>query len=459
MYKISKYYVLLIFIVITHGCTSVHRIGEHQLEDDRSSYYPLAVIGSSQSPEITADSSFDSNVAGTGTRACADIVTHGPEGALVAAVACIPLMIFDVVALSVETSLDDTADAAMKKKTDSMITRLKTAVGNNVLVENTMNVLEARKANASIANITLPDTNNAVEDEDYSNLEEQLNEQLKKLNAKGYKKALVTNLVLVKVEERQYISKENFMLYCLQIRASGTLFDTETGEKVSSYSPGMEQCLDLESWRKDNNMEYSIDKMYEYLSSDILEELLFVHYARELENNEILIKPVNPELIIDEEYFVDFKPMVRGEHSTLVNTLRITEINSTPTFIWEEIKIPGATDIKYDFRINIGRSSILHTRKSHVPFSDKVIPVSRYVKSSDFFYYKGGLDETSHKPDKDLEPCNWYFWSVKAKYTLNGYPRSTRWSAYWNSSFPIRTKESNDDPECWNRAVDWGPIN
>ena len=459
MYKLLRHSVLLISIMITNGCVPAHRISEHQLENERSSYYPLAVISSSQLPEIYSDSSFDSNVAGTGTRVCGELATSGSGGAIAAAFACIPLMIFDVVAISVETTMDDTADAALKEKSNSMITRLKAAVGNNVLHENTMNVLEARNANASAVNIVLPDTKNAVDDEDYSNLGEQLNEQLKKLTAKGYKKALITNLVLVKVEEREYISKENFMLYCLQVRVNGTLFDTETGDKISSHNPGMEQCLKLENWRKDNNMEITVKKMYEYISSEILEELLFVHYTRELDDSEVQIKPVNPILIIDEDYFLDFKPMTLGEHSTRVNTLRITKIDSTPTFKWEEVKIPGATDIKYDFRINVGRSSILRSRKSHVPFSDEVIPVSRYVKSSDFFYYKGDLDIPSHKPDKTLEPCNWYFWSVKAKYNLNGYPRSTRWSTYWNSSFPIRTKESADNPECWNKKVDWGPIN
>jgi len=438
---------------------SAHRISEHQLEDDRSSYYPLAVIGSSQEPQVSADSSFDSNVAGTGTRVCGDLATSGSEGPIVAAFACIPLIIFDVVAASVENTMDDTADAAMKEKANSMISRLQTAVSNNHLLENTMNVLKTRQANASVVDIDLPDRRNAIDEEDYSILDNQLNEQLKILDTKGYNKALLTNLVLVRVKEREYISKENFELYCLQIRVSGTLFDTKTGEKVSSYSPGMEQCLSLESWRKDNMIEDTVNKMYEYISGEILEDLIFVHYTRELEDNEVQINPINPVLIIKEDSYPNFEPKTLKEHNVIVNTLEITEIDSTPTFMWEKINIPGAKDIKYDFRINIGRSSVLRARKSHVPFSDEIIPVSKYVKSSDFFYYKGGLDVTSHKPDKDLEPCNWYFWSVKAKYNLNGFPRSTRWSTYWNSSFPIRTKESVDDPECWNKEVDWGPLN
>lgn len=451
---------MLISIAISQGCVSTHKISEYHLDSDRSSYYPLAVISSDKSPEVTSDSSYESSgVAGTGTRVCYDLATS-PDSLLIGAIACIPLMIFDVAAASVETVQDDTADNETQSKTEHMISRLKVAAGNNALQENIIKVLQKRDAPAKAVSIKVIDTADSVDDEDYALLERKFSNELKSLAGQGYKKALLTNVVLARVKERDYISKENFTLYCLQLQVNGTLVDTISGDKISSHSPGMERCLSLESWRRDNTLEFTVAKMQEVLSTDILEELLFVHYAKSLENEEILIEPVHPKLNNewDGYYVKDLKPVTLKDYSTITLKLHFTDIDSTPTFSWKEINIPGAEDISYDFRINAGREKILQARKSHVPFSDEVIPVTRYIKESDFIYRKNDLKTTSHKPDIELNPCSWYYWSVKANYNLNGYPRSTRWSSYSGSSFPIRTSADENNPDCWDSKVDWGPV-
>ena len=459
MFRMIVLIPLLITIAISQGCVSTHKISEYHLDSDRSSYYPLAVISSDKSPEVTSDSSYESNVAGTGTKACIDLATS-PDGAIAAVIACIPLMIFDVAAASVESVQDDIADNETQSKTEQMISRLKVAVGNNALQENIIEVLKNRNAPAKAISMNLIDTTDSVDDEDYALLQRNFSNKLKSLADQGYKKALLTNVVFARVKERDYLSKENFTLYCLQLRVNGTLIDTVSGDEISSHSPRIERCLSLESWRKDNTLESTVTKMQEALSTDILEELLFVHYTKTLENEEILIEPIHPKLNNewDGYYAKDLKPATRKDYSTITLKLHFTDIDSTPTFSWKEINIPGAEDISYDFRINAGREKILQARKSHVPLSDEVIPVTRYVKESDYIYRKNDLKTTSHKPDIELNPCSWYYWSVKANYNLNGYPRSTRWSSYSGSSFPIRTSADENNPDCWDSKVDWGPI-
>ena len=125
MLRITLLISLLISIAISQGCVSTHKISEHHLDSDRSSYYPLVVISSDKLPEVTSDSSYaTSGVAGTGSRACYDLATS-PDTLLIGTIACIPLMIFDVAAASVETVQDDMADVETRSKTEHLISRLK----------------------------------------------------------------------------------------------------------------------------------------------------------------------------------------------------------------------------------------------------------------------------------------------------------------------------------------------
>lgn len=44
-------------------------------------------------------------------------------------------------------------------------------------------------------------------------------------------------------------------------------------------------------------------------------------------------------------------------------------------------------------------------------------------------YERLGLDATEHRVESELAPRTTHYWSVRARYTIDGHPRATRWSA------------------------------
>jgi hypothetical protein len=53
----------------------------------------------------------------------------------------------------------------------------------------------------------------------------------------------------------------------------------------------------------------------------------------------------------------------------------------------------------------------------------------------DLAYERVGLAATSHALETALAPHASYFWSVRLRYTLDGEPRATRWSAASRPAF------------------------
>jgi hypothetical protein len=89
----------------------------------------------------------------------------------------------------------------------------------------------------------------------------------------------------------------------------------------------------------------------------------------------------------------------------------------TPTLAWEArpprawpydgVPWARATDLRYDLRI--------WSAEDHIP--------------GDLVYERVGLAGTTHAVETALAPRASYFWSVRLRYTLDGEPRATRWSA------------------------------
>jgi len=72
-----------------------------------------------------------------------------------------------------------------------------------------------------------------------------------------------------------------------------------------------------------------------------------------------------------------------------------------------------AADLRYDLRI--------WSAEDHIP--------------GDLVYERVGLAATSHTLETALAPHASYFWSVRLRYTLDGEPRATRWSAASRPAF------------------------
>lgn len=95
----------------------------------------------------------------------------------------------------------------------------------------------------------------------------------------------------------------------------------------------------------------------------------------------------------------------------------------TPTLAWEarparawpydRVPWERAVDLRYDLRI--------WSAEDHIP--------------GDLVYERVGLPATSHTIEVPLAPHASYFWSVRLRYTLDGEPRATRWSAASRPAF------------------------
>ena len=44
-----------------------------------------------------------------------------------------------------------------------------------------------------------------------------------------------------------------------------------------------------------------------------------------------------------------------------------------------------------------------------------------------------GLKEPSYALAEPLQPCGWYFWTVRARFKLNGFPRITEWAGAYKT--------------------------
>jgi hypothetical protein len=86
-----------------------------------------------------------------------------------------------------------------------------------------------------------------------------------------------------------------------------------------------------------------------------------------------------------------------------------------PPHAWPYDRVPWerAADLRYDLRI--------WSAEDHIP--------------GDLVYERVGLAATSHTLETALAPHASYFWSVRLRYTLDGEPRATRWSAASRPAF------------------------
>ena len=112
--------------------------------------------------------------------------------------------------------------------------------------------------------------------------------------------------------------------------------------------------------------------------------------------------------------------------------LQFTEVTTlSPRFEWEpfprsfDLREPDAkdeqfTDVVYDLEVYAGRLNEGGTPPLMHP------PVEPNLRQP--VYRRFGLQESQHQMDGELSYCGWYFWTVRARFRLNGAPRITEWA-------------------------------
>ena len=106
-------------------------------------------------------------------------------------------------------------------------------------------------------------------------------------------------------------------------------------------------------------------------------------------------------------------PKVRGSHYSKVDSLQ-------PTFRWEFFHWPQ------DYEAN--KEGVLKGIRN-VTYELKIWRiVDEYPV--ELIYARQGLPEPFHKIEEPLEPSTKYFWTIRARFELDGRPRVTGWG-YW----------------------------
>lgn len=123
----------------------------------------------------------------------------------------------------------------------------------------------------------------------------------------------------------------------------------------------------------------------------------------------------------------------------------------TPTLSWEtfprpfDMSVGDFANITYDVRIYMGN----------------VLNNSLAVEPSTLLQHVTDLVEPHYSLVTPLQPCSRYFWTVRARFTLNGTRRVTEWAgAYYTAGgevspshrfyYPFRTPGLGDNAGCWN---------
>lgn len=264
-------------------------------------------------------------------------------------------------------------------------------------------------------------------------------------------------------------------LLSIQLRGSGQegaevcLSMTARGRKVNANgqvsdknlaTAYISECYTPAVWMEEGGIRFkeTIEAGYVALAKKLIDKLYFIYHSapsersideekRPVPMNVLMpIKPAMPEIYLDLRSI--FK---QAKHVQGWGGMHFVDVSSlTPVFEWESFPRSfdkpegGFSDVKYDLKIYA--SSLTMNGKLAVP--------ARLLLEIN------GLREPMYALVKPLEPCGWYYWSVRARFMLNGSQRTTEWAgAYYTAGgemppldlyyFPFRTPDAENNATCW----------
>ena len=175
------------------------------------------------------------------------------------------------------------------------------------------------------------------------------------------------------------------------------------------------------------------------------------------------LEPPPPEVYLDIKLFPKTKDLqgFGGMHFHDLDTVR-------PALAWEPLtriselaaaSTAAFSEVTYELRMfRGGRSAVA------------VAPV-------ELIHEVSGLTATEYQIPSDLEPCSWYFWTVRARFRLNETWRTTEWAGAYHTAgghyspsssrrnvgsrigfvwpahylyFPLRTPALDPQVDCWS---------
>ncbi|MGH8677324.1 MAG: hypothetical protein ACREUQ_03105, partial [Burkholderiales bacterium] len=131
-----------------------------------------------------------------------------------------------------------------------------------------------------------------------------------------------------------------------------------------------------------------------------------------------MLHPLYPELLD--------RGMKSVAHNWPLKKIQIDSLR--PALRWEPFPRPhdfadasfqhgGPREVTYDLRIFRG----VVVPGGQVAFYKQIVPIEPVLSET-------GLTSPSYQPPELLEPCAIYFWTVRARYLLEGRPRATEWA-------------------------------
>lgn len=408
--------VLVVALICLHGCAGPAHIPDAHRQPDRSGEYPVGIITSQSTPETGVDFSVRGKGQGAGAGAvegmlsCMDAASGGSDFAALALLLCLPIG----TAVGAAAGAVTTASSASAAATETALAQQALAHASQArLAENVQARLAGDSATPVAGIIDTAATSTGT--------------------AAGYSTLLEVGLLEIIFKS----SGKKTAPLCLHMKASATKRDAASGQQLDTLESVYHgDCLTHDDWVSDSGSRVirEVATGYTMLSENIADEL-YLGYVPDTDNSvqnagrqrqvpRYVLAPEYPPL---EEPKFAFKPFKHHQADYGgYGGLQFTTIDSlTPVFTWEafprafdSFTLPGSVpeDISYELRLYQGAVTEL----------DAVAPLRVLLTVRSIRENRYALPHT-------LKPCNWYFWTVRARFTLSGSPHVTEWAGAYTS--------------------------
>lgn len=427
--RTCRWFTILV-VTCLYGCSTTRT---HLLETDRSSYYPLAVISADSESPLKINADIDRGPSET-TKALglATILTGG----------LLAPLLFTSIAYAAEKAQEQQEE--FLTRVQSLESGLAKLADQTLFRTSILDYLNKQGVDAQGVDYKFTPDNNErntglLKNQDY---------------------AATLELSLKSVEFREFrkpaLFEEDTLNYCLWMNAVGAISSNTDNEQIASEGSYEVRCMPMQEWLSEGEFEAQASTMKTSIIENVIGDLLLTY--EKSDTDLATLQPITPKLLIDKEYINRNKPNLLKDYAT-IQSVPFSDIEITPTLTWEKYDAPGISNVRYDIRIYNGTTDI-----RDIGIADKL-----HIRSDKIIYSRDNLDTTTHEVEELMDYCSWYYWTVRAKFDLHGYPRMTRWSripsdaippdifnlSQFQTYFPIRTPASQDDLSCWQQPTDW----
>lgn len=135
-----------------------------------------------------------------------------------------------------------------------------------------------------------------------------------------------------------------------------------------------------------------------------------------------VLKPLYPVPVQS----IDLRGAFLDKYKSSFGNLQFVPVDSLqPTLQWEAFPRP------LDVATAGGRAARFSDVRYEIALFDARL-TDLYYQPGMPIYRRSGLIEPSHRLETSLQPCARYFWSVRAHFKLDGWPRRTEWSGAYD---------------------------